>query len=98
MLTRSLVRLGSPSSDGHPDGVYVTLGSVPPPAILDEDDEARARFIEKLRADGVKVNVLGQFHMSRRMLDDFIRVLQATAAKYDAAAHMASQERRQEQG
>ena len=87
-VNQLLAQVGSPGSDGIPDGIYLTLGSVPPPAILDGDDDARDRLIEKLASAGAKVNVAGQFHISRRMLDDVIRVLQETAAKHDAAAKL----------
>ncbi len=92
-VNQALAQPGSPGSDGMPDGIYVTLGSVSPPAILDDGDaDARDRLIAKLIRSGAKVNVAGQFHMSRRMLDDFIRVLQETAAKHDAAAQLGRRE------
>lgn len=56
---------------------------------MDADDGFRQQLIEKLTRDGVKVNVLGQYHISRRMLGDLITLLQATAVKYDAAVEQA---------
>ena len=81
---QALAQIGAPGSDGMPDGIYVTMGSVAPPPLLDDDEEARDRLLERLTTRGVKVNVVCQFHMSRQMLDDLIGVLQTTAAKYDA--------------
>jgi type III secretory pathway component EscU len=96
-VNQALAQVGSPGSDGAPDGIYITMGNAPPPAIIDGGDDARAQ-IERLRAEGLKVNVLGQFHMSRRMLDDLIAVLQATAVKYDAVVRLASHGGKEEQG
>ncbi len=42
---------------------------------------------------GVAVNVLGQFHITRQMLADVIKILQETAEKYDAAEKQAAQAR-----
>jgi hypothetical protein len=88
--TQAIAQVGSPGSDGMPDGIYLTMGSIPPPVLIDGEPEVQAKLIERLRAEGVKVNVLGQFHMSRQMLKDLIVILQQTAAKYDAAVLQAS--------
>jgi hypothetical protein len=84
-VNQFLGQVGPPAANGIPDGVYVTLGSVVPPVILANDGEARMRAIEALRTGLTKVRVHGRFHMSRDLLDDVIRVLQITAATYDAA-------------
>jgi hypothetical protein len=84
-VTQAIGQVGPPGSDGMPDGIYVTLGTIAPPALLDGDAEAVSQALERLTSRGAKVNVVSQVHMSRQMLNDFIGVLQATAAKYDAA-------------
>jgi hypothetical protein len=88
-VNQILAQVGPPGSDGVPDGIYVTMGSVPPPVLI-EGDATHEQLLEKITTSGVKVNVLGQFHMSRTMLSDFIQVLQTTADKYDAAVELAS--------
>jgi hypothetical protein len=88
-VNQMLGQVGPPGSDGVPDGIYVTVGYVPPPTLID-GDPAHAQLLEKYATSGVKVNLLGQFHMTRAMLGDFIQVLQTTADKYDAAVKMAS--------
>lgn len=90
-VNQAIGQVGPPGSDGMPDGIYVTVGSVAPPPLLEGDDDVRDQLLEKLRTRGAKVNVVSQFHMSRRMLDDLIAVLQTTAAKYDAAAQQVAQ-------
>jgi hypothetical protein len=70
------------------------MGSVPPPPLID-GDPGQSKLIEKYRTSGVKVNIVGQFHMSRAMLSDFIKVLQITADKYDEAVRLASPENRE---
>jgi hypothetical protein len=87
---QAIGQVGPQGSDGLPDGIYITMGSAAPPPLMDGDDAARARLIEKLTTEGLTVNVLGQYHVSRRMLDDFIAVLQSTAAKYDAVVQEAA--------
>jgi hypothetical protein len=85
-VNQALGQVGPQGADGLPDGIYVTMGVVPPPALLDEiQPEDRNRLLERLRTEGVKANVVGQFHMSRQMLGDLITTLQITAAKYDEA-------------
>jgi hypothetical protein len=96
-VNQVLGQVGPPGSDGMPDGIYVTLGSVPPPVLI-EGDVARAQLLEKITTSGVKINVVGQFHMSRAMLRDFIQVLQTTADKYDAAVELASPTNRAKEG
>jgi hypothetical protein len=87
-VNQALSSIGPPGSDGIPDGVYLTLGTVFPPAIT-EDSDARNQLFERLRENGIKVNVAGSFHMTRQMVNDLIAVLQGTAAKYDAAIRQA---------
>ena len=97
-VNQALGQVGPPGTDGMPDGIYVTMGIVAPPPLLDGDDDVRDQLLEKLRTSGAKVNVIGQFHMSRQMLDDFVTILQVTAAKYDIAADQAAQLRAEERG
>ena len=83
-----LAQVGNPGSDGLPDGIFITLGSAPPPPFMDDDPNSE-RLLEELVANGVRVNVLGQFHVSRQLLGDLINVLQVTATKYDEAVRQA---------
>ena len=92
-VNQALGQVGPAGADGMPDGIYVTMGVVPPPALIDEMPEERERLLERLRTEGVKANVVGQFHMSRQVLADLIAVLQITAAKYDAAAQRGTSQR-----
>jgi hypothetical protein len=87
-VNQVLGQVGPPSGTGVPDGIYVSLGSVAPPIIPIEEEERR-RAIEALLSFPVRVSVHGRIHMSREVLDDVIRVLQATAAQYDAAVEAA---------
>lgn len=89
-VNQALGQVGPPGTDGIPDGIYITMGSLTPPPLLDGDDEMRDRLLEKLTTNGLKVTVVSQIHMSRQMLGDFIAILQATAANYDAAAQASS--------
>jgi len=95
---QALSQLGPPGADGQPDGVYLTIGAVAPPPLLDGDPEGQEKLIGQLRITGVKVNVLGQFHMSRAVLGELIAILQASAAKYDAATGLASRDKGDAQG
>jgi hypothetical protein len=80
-----LTQVGPPGSDGKPDGLYISFGSVPPPVLLD-DEAQREAVLDRLREVGVKVNVLTQVHITRQLLGDLIGLLQTTAEKYDSAA------------
>lgn len=93
-INQALGQVGPQGADEVPDGIYVTMGSVPPPPLID-GDPGQSKLIEKYRTSGVKVNIVGQFHMSRAMLSDFIKVLQITADKYDEAVRLASPENRE---
>jgi hypothetical protein len=92
-----LAQVGTPGGDGLPDGIYITLGSAPPPPVLD-DDPQRDEFVKQLIEAGVRVNVLGQFHISRQLLSDLISVLQVTAEKYDAALRQATSAKEDDDG
>lgn len=83
-----VAQVGGPGTDGFPDGVFITLGSVPPPVLIEGDPQA-GQALDELRKTGVRVNVLGQYHISRQLLADLISVLQVTAAKYDQAVQAA---------
>ncbi len=81
-----LAQLGAPGSGSRPDGVIITFGSAPtPPLMGDRDPENTKRLVERLRAEGIRVNVLGQYHVTRQLLDEVIKLLQETATKYDEA-------------
>jgi hypothetical protein len=97
-VNQALASVGAPGPDGVPDGIYLSLGAVLPPPFVDGDEEFRAQLIEKLQASGAKVNIAGSFHLTRRMLNDLIAVLQATAAKYDAAARQVAHDPSGDQG
>ncbi len=86
-----ITQVGPQGSDGVPDGVYISFGSAPPP-LLPDDPAEREEVIRRLRDTGVKVNVLGQVHITRRLLEDLIGVLQTTVEKYDIAAGIAQVE------
>lgn len=83
-VNQALGQVGPPGSDGLPDGIYVTMGVVPPPPLSDENPDDRDQLLAKLRTEGITVNIAGQFHMSRQMLGDLMTLLQTTADKYDA--------------
>lgn len=82
-----IVQVGPQGSDGQPDGLYISFGSAPPPIFTDEAAQREAA-LERLREDGVKVNVLAQVHITRQLLGDLISLLQTTAAKYDEVARI----------
>jgi hypothetical protein len=85
---QALGQLGTPVK-GIPDGIYLILGSVEPLVIPDE--ESRARVIEDLAANGVRVTVHGRFHISRQAADELMRVLGQSVALYDAAVRAAEE-------
>jgi hypothetical protein len=88
-VNQALGQVGPQGTDGLPDGVYLTMGSAPPPPIID-GDLGNSKLIDKYKANGIKVNINGQFHMTRAMLGDLIKTLQVTADKYDEAVKLAS--------
>ncbi|GIH72674.1 MULTISPECIES: hypothetical protein [Sphaerimonospora] len=83
---------GPPTLEAGPDGIYLLLGSIPPP-FIPRDIEGQRRAIETLKATGLKVNVHGRFHMSRARLEELIQVLQTTADTYDAMVEQITQHR-----
>jgi hypothetical protein len=85
---QALGQLGTPVK-GIPDGIYLILGSVEPLVIPDE--ESRARVIEELAANGVRVTVQGRFHINRQAADELMRVLSESVALYDSAVHAAEE-------
>ncbi len=88
---QALAQLGGALAGGKPDGILLTFGHAPTPTLMaDRDPEGTQQRIEQLAATGLKVNVLGQFHFSRALLDELITLLQETAAKYDQAEESAS--------
>jgi len=97
-VNQALGQVGPPGPDGIPDGIYVTMGNVAPPPLLDGDDAAGSELLARLTTHGAKVNVVCQVHMTRRMLDELIAVLQTTAAKHDAAVRQAAHEPAKEKG
>lgn len=81
-----LAQVGNVGNDGQPDGIYLTFGAAPAPAVMaNQDPEGTSRLIDKLKTAGIQVNILGQFHFTRQMLSDLISLLHDTAAKYDQA-------------
>lgn len=79
-VNQALAQIGVPSTDGAPDGIYITLGSSEPPLIVGDEDE-RKQALEALGT--IKITVHGRFHISRGQLDDLIRVLHTIAEQYD---------------
>ena len=95
-VNQILTQVGPPSGRGVPDGIYVSIGSISPP-FIPPDEAGRAARIAELEGSVVKVRVHSRIHLSREALDDFIRVLQTTAAKYDTEATRAAELLAQEQ-
>jgi hypothetical protein len=96
-IDQLIVQLGLPTVDGIPDGIYVSVGTVPPPLVVVTDEESLRQATETLQG-GLKVHVHGRFHMSRGLLGAIIKALQTTADQYDAAASTAEARKAQEQG
>lgn len=97
-VNQAMGQVGPPGSDGMPDGIFLTMGIVPPPPLMHAQPDIQAQQVERLKVEGVKVNVLGQFHMSRQVLRELITVLQETAAKYDVAVEQAHRDTGQNGG
>jgi hypothetical protein len=96
-IDQLIVQLGLPIVDGTPDGIYVSVGTVPPPAVVVTDEESLRRATETLQG-GLKVHVHGRFHMSRGLLGAIIKALQTSADQYDAVVSAAEARKAQEQG
>jgi hypothetical protein len=84
---------GPPTAGAGPDGIYLLLGSIPPP-LIPNDAEGQRRALEILKATGLKVAVHGRFQMSRERLDELIQILQQTAENYDRMLEKAAEEQR----
>ena len=97
-VNQALGQVGPPGGDGLPDGIYVTMGNVAPPALLEGDTIASSQLLERLTTIGAKVNIACQVHMTRQMLGELITVLQTTAVKYDAAVRQVTHGHAGEQG
>jgi hypothetical protein len=82
-INQFVAQLGPPTRSGTPDGIYLLLGSVSPPLIVGDDDEARRPYIEAAMA-GIKPEVHGQFYLSRERLDELIHALHTIAENFDA--------------
>jgi hypothetical protein len=82
-VNQALAQIGSPSQDGTPDGIYISLGSSEPPLAFGSEEE-RKRALEALGA--IKITVHGRFHISRAQLNDLIEVLHTIAVQYDDIA------------
>lgn len=93
-VNQFIVQVGPPTLEGPPDGVYLALGHLSPPLIIGKDAEAQARELEALK-DGVPIEILGRFHLSRVRLDELIKVLQETVDNYDKADEQYRQHREQ---
>lgn len=76
---------GPPTMEGNPDGIYLALGSVPPP-FIPADPEGQRQAIAHLKNSGLKATLHGRFHMSRERLEELILVLQRTAEIYDSVS------------
>ncbi len=82
---QAIAQIGPSQSDGRPDGIFLTFGSAANPALMgDADPEGTREAIERIKAEGVKVNILGQFHISRSLVNDVIKALRTVAEMYDA--------------
>lgn len=84
-VNQLMAQIGVPAPNGVPDGIYITLGRVLPPWAGGPDPESQRKALESLQGSTVKVGVQGRFHISRDLVDSFIRVLQNMADQYDAA-------------
>jgi hypothetical protein len=80
-IGQALTQVGNPGSDGVPDGIYVTLGNVPP--VIVPPGSTPQQTAENLRGTAVPVRVSGRFHMNRAMVDKLIHNLQRAAEQYD---------------
>lgn len=89
-VNQFLVQVGPPTAGAGPDGVYLVIGSIPPP-FIPPDVEGQRAAVERLKAAGIKVSVHGRYQMGRERLDELIQVLQQTAEKYDALVEKAAQ-------
>ncbi|MEV7970026.1 hypothetical protein AB0O34_29175 [Sphaerisporangium sp. NPDC088356] len=89
-VNQFVVQPGPPTAGAGPDGVYLMLGSIPPP-MIPMDAEGQKRALELLKATGLKVAVHGRFQMSRERLDELMQVLQQTAENYDRMIEEAAQ-------
>ena len=98
-VNQVLAQVGGILRDGHPDGVTISFGSAPIPAIMgDRDPEGTQKRLARLRTEGIKVNVVGQFHLSRQILDELINLLTETREKFDQAEAAAPQVAQGKQG
>lgn len=80
---------GPPTSTTAPDGVFLLIGSIPPP-FIPRNLEGQKHALERLKITGLKVDVHARYHMSRQRLEELIQVLQTTADTYDALAEKAA--------
>lgn len=81
-VNQFFVSPGPPTSQGVPDGVYLVLGSIPPP-FVPSDSEGQRRALQALKDRGLKVSAHARYQLSRERLDELIQVLQQLADKYD---------------
>ncbi|RSN12784.1 hypothetical protein DMB42_11440 [Nonomuraea sp. WAC 01424] len=88
-VNQFLVQAGPPTAGAGPDGVYLVIGSIPPP-FIPRDTEGQRQAIEALKATGIRVTIHGRYQMSRERLDELIQVLQQTADQYDALVDKAA--------
>jgi hypothetical protein len=95
-VNQVMMQLGSPGTDGIPDGVYLGIGVVTPPVLQAPTADAVRDLAERMRGADIPVTVYGRFHMSRATLDVVIKTLQRSAEMYDAV--MAQTEQAKAQG
>lgn len=84
-VNQFFVTPGPPTSHGAPDGVYLVLGSIPPP-FVPGDKEGQRRAVQALKEHGLKVTAHARYQMSRERLEELIVALQALSEKYDEMA------------
>ena len=86
-VNQFVAQIGPPTRSGTPDGIYLLLGSVAPPLIVGDDDEARRPYVEAAMV-GVKPEVHGQFYLTRERLDELIHALYTIAENFDATVKL----------
>ena len=65
----------------HPGEIFLTLGTVVPPAILGNTEEKRKAQAESIQY--VQVKPVAQLALTPERLREFVRVLQETVANYE---------------
>lgn len=84
-VNQFVATVGPPTVSGVPDGIYLALGSIAPPAIMGDTPEARQPYIDAAMREGVVVDVHGRYYLSRARLEELITALESIRDKYDEA-------------